>query len=268
MRPISVRMRGYAVVSGGEVILSSAGPQAWQAEGRSTSGAVSQFGVGAAGLEGGPPDHRIAPPRAVASRTMTHDAIQLFDERTDGGFPERFGEELVHSWSVDLALKRLRLTGIDLSDELEGLRAARLVLAQLSAPALDAEAHALVARPEARRRIGLFLRLVEESRVRIRVAPLGGWSPDFSVFSDFRGPRSVLLGFHQFERTHPLPGPALGARFGRRGALLARARFEEIWTRAHDVLPAVQTILARAHGSLPAAASPGPGAVDTLRALG
>jgi hypothetical protein len=199
---------------------------------------------------------------------MTHQAIQLFDERTGGGFPVRFGEELEGSWSVDLALKRLRLSGIELSKELESLRGVRLLLAQVSASALDAEAHALVVRRDARRRIGLFIRLMEESRMRIRVAPLGGWSPDFSVFSDSRGPRSVLLGFHQFERRHPLPGPALGARFGRRGALLARARFEEIWTRAHDVVPAVKTILTRAHGSPAAAPLPGPEGVDTLRALG
>lgn len=199
---------------------------------------------------------------------MNHDAIQLFDERTDGGFRVRFGAELEGSWSVDLALKRLRLSGIDLGEELESVRGVRLVLAQVSASALDAEAHALVSRGEARRRIALFIRLMEESRMRIRVAPLGGWSPDFSVFSDSRGPRSVLLGFHQFERTHPLPGPALGARFGRRGALLARARFEEIWSRAHDVVPAVRTILTRAHDSPAAAPLRGPEAVDTLRALG
>jgi hypothetical protein len=199
---------------------------------------------------------------------MTHDEIQLFDERTDGGFRVRFGAELESSWGVDLALKRLRLIGLHPGEELERIRAVRLVLAQVSASALDAEAHALVVRPDARRRIGLFIRLMEQSRMRIRVAPLGGWSPDFSVFSDSRGPRSVLLGLHQFERTHPLPGPVLGARFGRRGALLARARFEEIWARAHDVLPAVKTILARAHGSLPDAGREGTQPVDTLRALG
>lgn len=193
---------------------------------------------------------------------------QLFDERQDGGFRAHFQRELEGAWTVDLALKRLRLTGIDVGPELEGIRSLRLVLAQVSAAALDAEAHALVARSEARDRLGLFLRHMEEGRMQIRVAPLGGWSPDFSVFTDSRGPRTVLLGFHQFERSHPLPGPALAARFGRRGALLARGRFEEIWSRAHDVLPAVRTILARAHGSSSPTGSRTSWAVDTLRALG
>jgi hypothetical protein len=193
---------------------------------------------------------------------------RLFDERDGGGFRACFQEELQAAWSLDLALRRLRLSAIDVGEELDAVRSVRLVLAQVSAYALDAEAHALVARSGARARLGLFIRLMEEGRMKIRVAPLGGWSPDFSVFTDSRGPRAVLLGFHQFERTHPLPGPALGARFGRRGALLACRRFEDIWARAYDVLPAVRTILARAYGSGCAPTNPAPRAVDTLRALG
>ena len=192
----------------------------------------------------------------------------LFDEAAEGGFRTRFHKELAEARSVDLALKRLRLTGIDVGEELNHLRSIRLVLARVSASALDAEAHALVVRSGAVDRLGLFLRLMEEGRMRIRVAPLGGWYPDFSVFTDARGPRSVLLGFHQFERIQPLPGPVLAARFGRQGALLARGRFDEIWARSHDVLPAIRTILARAHGSahLPMGERRRP--VDTLRALG
>lgn len=194
--------------------------------------------------------------------------IRLFDEVADGGFQGHFRSELRDAWTLDLALKRLRLTGIDIGEELDHLRSIRLVLARVSASALDAEAHALMARAEAGDRLGYFLRIMEEGRMRIRVAPLGGWYPDFSVFSDARGPRSVLLGFHQFEGALSLPGPVLSARFGRRGAVLARRRFEEIWTRSHDVLPAIQTILSRAHESSIHRAGPRRRAVDTLRALG
>lgn len=193
---------------------------------------------------------------------------RLFDEREGGGFRARFQEELQAAWTLDLALKRLRLTAIDVGEELDAVRSVRLVLAQVSASALDAEAHALVARSGARSRLGLFLRLMDEGRMKIRVAPLGGWSPDFSVFTDARGPRSVLLGFHQFERIHPLPGPALGVRLGRQDALLACHRFEDIWARAYDVLPAVRTILARAYGFGDARSEMPGRAVDTLRALG
>lgn len=194
--------------------------------------------------------------------------IRLFDEMEREGFQGHFRTELRNAWTLDLALKRLRLTGIDIGEELDHLRSIRLVLARVSASALDAEAHALVARAEAGDRLGYFLRIMEEGRMGIRVAPLGGWYPDFSVFSDSRGPRSVLLGFHQFERGQSLPGPVLAARFGRRGALLARRRFEEIWTRSHDVLPAIRTILSRAHGSSVSRSETPPRPVDTLRALG
>ncbi len=193
---------------------------------------------------------------------------QLFDEMGGGGFQGHFREELRDAGTLDLALKRLRLTGIDIGEELDHVRSIRLVLARVSAAGLDAEAHALVARAEAGDRLGYFLRIIAEGRMRIRVAPLGGWYPDFSVFSDARGPRSVLLGFHQFETGQPLPGPVLAARFGRSGALLARRRFEEIWTRSHDVLPAIRTILSRAHESLNPPPQTRPRPVDTLRALG
>ena len=189
---------------------------------------------------------------------------EVFDEQDRRGFRVRFHDELREAWSVALAVKRLRLSAIDVSDgQLRGIRGARLVLAQVRAAALDAEAHALMARPDARSRLEIILGLMRDGRMRIRVAPLGGWSPDFSVFSDARGPRSVLIGFHQFERVHPYPGPTLGVRFGRRGALLALRRFEEVWDRSHDVLPAIQSILARAHRW-----SGLPEPVDTLRALG
>ncbi|MEJ2539869.1 MAG: hypothetical protein P8188_07865 [Gemmatimonadota bacterium] len=192
----------------------------------------------------------------------------IFDERDAGGFRGRFRHEMKQSWSVDLAVKRLRLSAIDLDRELEGIHSVRLVLARVRAAALDAEAHVLMARPEARARLTLFLRLMEEGRMRIRVAPLGGWSPDFTVFTDARGPRSVLMGFHQFERVYPHPGPALGACFGRRGALMARARFEEIWGRSYDILPAIHTILARARRWADGPGPEGYSPVDTLRALG
>jgi len=203
-----------------------------------------------------------APARSRDRAPMANPVV--FDEQNARGFRARFHDELREAWNVSMAVKRLRLSAIDVSDEdLRRIRTARLVLAQVRAAALDAEAHALMARPDARRRLEIILRLMADGRMRVRVAPLGGWSPDFTVFADARGPRSVLLGFHQFERTHPYPGPTLGVQFGRRGALLAHRRFHDIWNRSHDVLPAVQSILARAHrwGGLPEP-------VDTLRALG
>jgi len=195
----------------------------------------------------------------------------LFHERDGAGFRRRFRHEAIHSHRVDIAVTRMRLSTIDLSEaELAGLTAIRLVLAELRAVELDAEAHALMARPRARERMRRLERLLDRDLVRVRVAPLAGWSPDFSVFSRGGEPRGVLLGFHAFELPHPFAGPALGAHFGTAEAREALARFEEIWARGHDVAPAVHSIFRRARRWV---ADPGPPAerpvpVDTLPALG
>lgn len=188
----------------------------------------------------------------------------LFDERDPAGFRTRFRHEIQRSRRLDVAVTRLRLSTIDITEaEFQGVTGMRLVLSELRAEALDAEAHALMARPRVRGRLARFQALLDQERIRIRVAPLGGWSPDYTVFHDAAGPRSVLLGYHQFERPHPYPGPALCAHFGRPEALLAHRRFQEIWLRAHDVLPAVHSILSRAGRW-----ADEPRTVDTLPALG
>jgi hypothetical protein len=199
------------------------------------------------------------------------DTPALFDERDRCGFRRRFSHEARRARFADIAVTRIRLATIDLSEEeLRGITRIRLVLSELMAPALDAEAHALMARPEARGRLVLLDSLLTRDRVRVRVAPLGGWSPDFTVFRDSGGPRAVLLGFHSFEHPHPYPGPALGAHFGAREAREAAARFEGIWARGHDVAPALRSIFRRARIGLSQEARPrtAQNPVDTLSALG
>src|SRR5690606_38328816 len=80
----------------------------------------------------------------------------------------------------------------------------------------------------------------------VRSAPLGGWSPDFSVFHSEAGPSAVALGFHWFERPFPHRGPAFASIHGPAEAALALRRFEELWARAHDIGSAVLDILERA----------------------
>lgn len=195
----------------------------------------------------------------------------LFHERHPEGFRLRFRHEATRSRTVDIAVTRIRLSTIDLSrEEVRGLHRLRLLLAELRAPELDAEAHALMAQPDARRRMLTLDALLSRNVVQVRVAPLGGWSPDFSVFTGASGPQAVLLGFHAFERPHPYPGPALGAHFGPGEAREARARFEGIWARGHDIAPAVRSIFRRARLDVPGAtaANAVPDPVDTLGALG
>lgn len=195
----------------------------------------------------------------------------LFHDGRAPDFRRRFGFELERATRVDVAVKRMRLGTIDLSErEVAGLERVRLLLAELRAPALDAEAHALMARRDARVRLARLQRLLELDVVAVRVAPLAGWSPDFSVFSDASGPRGLLLGFHAFESPHPWPGPALGAHFGAVEAREALTRFDEAWRRGHDVVPAIRSVFRRAARwpvtSPGAAERPNP--VDTISALG
>lgn len=183
----------------------------------------------------------------------------LFHEGEPRSFRAWFGRELERSTGLDAAVTRIRLTTLDLTpEELRNARAIRLLLAEVRAVALDAEAHALVLRPRSAQRLALLTGLLDAGIVQVRASPLGGWSPDFSVFRDPEGPRAVLLGFHAFERPHPFPGPAFGARFGRPEAAVAALRFERLWSHAHDVAPALHTLLHRARrwSRLPQATSP------------
>ena len=133
------------------------------------------------------------------------------------------------------------------------------------------EAHALMARSGSRARLRSLHALVQDGRLEVRVAPLAGWSPDFTVFHGSLGPKAVLMGFHAFEIPHPYPGPALGAHFGEKEARLAGQRFNEAWERGHDVGEAIRGLFRR-NGGLEAADPPSVSRrlnpVDTLPRLG
>jgi hypothetical protein len=106
------------------------------------------------------------------------------------------------------------------------------------------------------------MRLFQESKLELRAAPLAGWSPDFSVFRGPQGPQALLLGTHWFQRPYPHPGPALASLHRGDEAFHGARRFEELWTSAYDIGPAIQGIL---EGSLRRAEGPPrpPRSVDT-----
>jgi hypothetical protein len=163
------------------------------------------------------------------------------------------------SSDIAVAVTRVRLSTLDLDRaDLAKVQSLRVLVAELNALTLDSEARLI--RADARRapRVKLFRDLLEEGRLEVRSAPLGGWSPDFTVFSNEKGPQSVVTGFHWFERPYPHRGPALLAIHFADSALLAARRHAEIWEQAHDVGSAVWSILSKAErGSRPAETSPG-----------
>ena len=174
----------------------------------------------------------------------------LLDEQSRPDFRDVFGQLTARSDRVRVAVTRVRLTTVDLTAaELSGVSSLRVLLAELSALRLDGEARALQSEPRRAGNVATLLRMLEGGALEVRSAPLGGWSPDFTVFEADGIPHGVLTGFHWFERPYPHRGPALTSLHGGDAARLAAKRFDEVWRSAHDVGPAVWSILARAERS-------------------
>lgn len=171
----------------------------------------------------------------------------LLDGRGRPDFRDVFGALAASATRILTAVTRVRLTTLDLgADDLPALESLQVVVSELSALSLDAEARSLLQIPGRAPNIRFLLELLEAGRLEVRSAPLGGWSPDFTVFVEEEGPRAVVSGFHAFERPYPHRGPALASVHGGDAARLAAARHHELWETAHDVGPALWSLLARA----------------------
>jgi len=180
----------------------------------------------------------------------------LLDERGRPDFRDVFGALARRSTSIMTAVTRVRLTTVDLdNEELEGLESMRVLVSEMNAIQLDAEARALVQQPRRSGNVHLWKTLLESGVLEVRSAPLGGWAPDFTVFSGASGPTAVLTGFHAFERPYPHRGPALAALHGPVGARLAERRHRELWNCAHDIGPVLWNLLSRAQRTAPVLAA-------------
>ena len=181
---------------------------------------------------------------------LTPEPAILLDERTRPDLRDAYGLLARDATEIAVAVTRIRLATLDLrAEEVSSVKSLRVVVAELNALTLDAEARLIHSDPRRATRVALYRGLLESGCLEIRSAPLGGWSPDFSVFFGAEGPSAVLAGFHWFERPYPHRGPAFASiHFGQRAAAAAR-RHEELWARAHDVGPAVWNILSKAERS-------------------
>ncbi len=168
------------------------------------------------------------------------------DERSTPNFRGFFGMLLSDSSVVEVAILRIRLAAVDLtSRELGSITRFRVLVAEANAQTVEEEAYALIMDPEKRENLRRVLNLLRAGILEIRSAPLGGWSPDFSVFSDNDGPTNLLMGLHWFHRPFPHRGPAWAARFGPEEAKRAQRRFRRLWDGAHEIGPAVQELMER-----------------------
>lgn len=200
-----------------------------------------------------------AAPSAETARTWSSclAAGGLLHERGHPDFRDHFGALCAAATVVDVAVGRIRLGGLDLRPgDLDGVEQLRVVLAEVNALRLAADADAAVSDPERRRNVDLLRRLLREGRLEVRAAPLAGWAPDFSVFHRDGAPRWALIGPHWFQRPYPHPGPAFTSVHGAPEAGTVAVRFQELWVAAHDIGPAVRGVLEGAvqrGGGVPAA---------------
>lgn len=171
----------------------------------------------------------------------------LLDERSRPDFRDVFGALIGRSSTVDSAVARIRISGLDLrADEMRSVVRIRLVLAEVNGIALRNEAESVLSRPERAADLVHLVRLLEAGRVEVRSAPLAGWAPDFSVFHRKGVPWRCVVGPHWFARPYPHRGPALTSVHGGEAAGRLARRFDELWRQAHDIGPALVGLLGRA----------------------
>ena len=184
-------------------------------------------------------------PPAEPSRACDLPSLLLDGLRPD--FPEVYSTLLSRSRELNLAAWRIRLAGLHLSPEaLLAVDRIRVVLGELDGQRLAAEAEGMALSARRSGTVQALLKLLMEDRLLVRAAPLGGWSPDFSLFHGKGSPTTLLVGPHWMERPFPHRGPALASLHSGPEVTQVERRFEELWEAAHDVKAAVMRMLTEA----------------------
>ena len=171
-------------------------------------------------------------------------AARLLEDRGPSTFRRVFGDQISRSSVAETAILRIRLGGVDLSHtEVANLTNLRVLVAEVNARTVEEEAYAMVVDPLKRENLERVLVLLQKGVLEIRSAPLGDWSPDFTVFSRAGQPWRLLLGLHVFYQPPPHRGPAWGVLLGPREANRARQRFRELWCQAHDIGDTIRQLM-------------------------
>lgn len=171
----------------------------------------------------------------------------LVDERAPVPVRERIGALLSRSIRADVAVARIRLVALDLTEgEVGGVERCRVLLGRLDAGMLLEAAEA--GPPDAADRLHVLLTFAGSGRLEVRAAGMASWVPDFSIYRLRRETPIALLGAHFFGAPYPLVGPSFTAIVEDPSMVASmRERFDELWDFGHDVLPAITGVLERAH---------------------
>lgn len=173
---------------------------------------------------------------------------RVVDERSERPLRAVIGDLLRDATRADIALAKVRLAALDLTEaEVNGPALCRVLLGQLDASTL---ADAAMESRQNRHGLHRLAGWLTSDRLEVRSAGLGAWAPDFSVYENGAGTLTSLIGAHYFGTPQLAVGPSVtvidpGAETG----LLLQGRFDELWERAHDVAPAILTVLERAGGA-------------------
>ena len=167
-------------------------------------------------------------------------SLRLLDERSEPPLRTRIGTLMAAADAVDFAVGRIRLANLDLSpEEVDGPARCRVLVGRLDASTLlDADTARAVA-------VERLIDWARSGRLAVRSAGIGSWTPDFSVYTG-PGGRHCLVGAHYFGSPQLTVGPSftLFTQHPESVALLDH-RFERLWRRSHDVLPAIVGVLER-----------------------
>lgn len=166
--------------------------------------------------------------------------LMLLDECSEPPLRSLIGKLLAGAETVDLAVARIRLASLDLTErEIAGPRRCRVLIGHLDASTLlDAGA----ARQEAVARLARWTR---SGRLQVRSAGISRWTPDFSTYST-PDDRRCLLGAHYFGNPQLTVGPSFTVVTDDPDVHAALGlRFDQLWDRSHDVLPAIAQVLDR-----------------------
>jgi hypothetical protein len=170
---------------------------------------------------------------------MTRD--RLLDDTSSPPLRQVIGELMIGAERVDFAIARIRLAALDLSEEeVTGPDRTRVLLGQLDASTL------LDAGAADRTAVAGLIRWARSGGLEVRSAGIGAWTPDFSVFHGSNG-GAALVGAHYFGSPQLTVGPSFTvvSMEPETRRILAR-RFDGLWERSHDVLPAIVDVLERA----------------------
>jgi hypothetical protein len=178
---------------------------------------------------------------------VTAPAVALIDERTGPPLRQRVGRLLAGADDAAFAVARIRLAVLDLTDEELGrMRRCRVLLGFLDAAMLAEASEAAGPAGPGSSALARLHHFAASGRLQVRSAGLARWTPDFAVITGPDGPVG-LVGSIQFGAPELVVGPAftMVARDDDTVTLL-RHRFDELWDRSHDVLPAIHGMLQRA----------------------